>query len=107
MLEARLLILLSLCNGTKHGYFIMNVAIPFMTNGHIKITAGTMYRSLNSLTKDGLITEVTQDIQPSDARQRHYKITDSGRDVLKAEFQCLDRLVRIAHMQGIVPKVQS
>ena len=59
-------ILLSLADEDRHGYAIIQ-DIARRTNGDIKLSAGTLYRSIQRLQEQGLIVG---DQDPSRARRR-------------------------------------
>jgi len=98
-------ILMALADGDRHGYaIIQDVAVR--TGGDLKLSAGTLYRSIQRMLEQGLITEPRD--RPSaeldDERRRYYRITDLGTAVAKAETARLSKLVRLARMSGFVPE---
>ncbi len=86
MTETAYYILISL-NEPKHGYGIMQ-HVEELTNGRIKIGAGTMYGSLSRMEKEGLITSVAEK-----DRKKIYKISEQGKNVLKLEQARLKELL--------------
>ena len=84
MADARLLILVSLSDGPKHGY-----AIQFDVEGFaaVRLGPGTLYGALSSLERDGLVEAL-----PSDQRRRPYQLTALGSDRLRKHLDELDRI---------------
>lgn len=87
MTEAMYYILLALMN-PNHGYQLM-AAIEQVSKGRIKMGPGTLYGVLTRLQKDEFI-EILND----DGRRKTYAITESGRDVLKAEYKRLKEMIQ-------------
>ena len=91
--EAFFYILLSL-QTPLHGYGIMqNVAK--ISNGRIKLAAGTLYGALSNLVERKLIIELAQ---VNDTRKRAYVITTEGRRVLNNELNRLREMVKTGDM---------
>ena len=88
-------ILLSLAGGEQHGYGIMQEVLN-RTTGRVRLWPATLYGSIKRLIEQGLIEE--SDLRPApeldDARRRYYRLTPLGRDVLDAECERLQELVR-------------
>ncbi|MBO7449379.1 MAG: helix-turn-helix transcriptional regulator [Clostridiales bacterium] len=86
--EAVFYILLSL-QKPLHGYgIIQNVAE--LSNGRVKLAAGTLYGAINSLVERGWIDALPEN---PESRKKEYVITDSGKLILKEELQRLSELV--------------
>jgi len=99
---ATLHILLSLAEEDRHGYaIIQNVASR--TNGELKLSAGTLYRSIQRMLEHGLIVETRDRPAPDedDPRRRYYRITPYGTAVARAEARRLTQLVRLARESGL------
>jgi DNA-binding PadR family transcriptional regulator len=94
-----------LAEGDNHGYAIIG-AIAARTDGRVKIGAGTLYRSVQRMLEDGLITELDERPAPEedDERRRYYRITTFGRRAARAEAQRLAELVRLARSSGLAPR---
>lgn len=88
--ETAYYILLSL-QKQSHGYGIMQ-NISTITNGRIKMGAGTLYGALSALNQKKLIKECESD----DPARREYVITKEGRQVLKKEIERLTELLKNA-----------
>jgi DNA-binding PadR family transcriptional regulator len=97
-------ILLSLADEDRHGYaIIQHVAAD--TDGAVRLSPGTLYRTIQRLLEQGLIVETTERPAPEldDERRRYYRLTQRGRTVARAEASRLAGLVRRARAQGLVP----
>jgi len=97
-------ILLALSDQDRHGYaIIQDVAIR--TGGELKLSAGTLYRSIQRMLEQGLIVETRDRPDPDedDERRRHYRITGLGTAVARAEARRLAELVRMARARGLAP----
>ncbi len=89
-------IMLSLAGGEQHGYGIMQEVLD-RTAGKVRLWPATLYGSIKRLIEAGLIEESDERPAPEldDARRRYYRLTSLGRDVLDAECERLQELVRI------------
>lgn len=85
MTETAYYVLISL-NKPNHGYGIMQ-HVEELTNGRIKLGAGTMYGSLSRMEKEGLITSVAEK-----DRKKIYELSEKGKIVLKLELARLEEL---------------
>jgi DNA-binding PadR family transcriptional regulator len=98
-------ILLSLAVEDRHGYaIIQDVAVR--TAGEVKLSAGTLYRSIQRMLEQDLIVEVRERPAPEedDERRRYYRITDFGEAVARAEARRLAGLVRLAKASGFATR---
>ncbi len=86
--EAVYYILLSL-NMPLHGYGIMQ-QVEALSNGRVRLAAGTLYGALNALTDKGWIEALPGD---TSSRKKEYTITETGRRVLVQELRRLQELV--------------
>lgn len=86
--EAVYYILLSLLS-PRHGYGIMQNA-EALSGGRVKLAAGTLYGAINSLLEKGWIAALPGE---KDSRKKEYVITDTGKQILKAEIARLQELV--------------
>ena len=101
---ATLHILLALADEPRHGYAIIQ-DVEFRTNGELRLSAGTLYRSIARMVEQGLIEEVTsRRMRTDDERRRYYRITRFGIEVAKAEAARLTELLRLARGSGFVPR---
>ena len=97
-------ILLALAEADRHGYGIIQ-DVEARTGGELRLSAGTLYRSIQRLLEQGLIVETRERPAPEedDERRRYYRITPLGRAVAKAEARRLTELVRMARAAGLAP----
>ena len=96
-------ILLALSDVDRHGYGIIQ-DVSARTNGELKLSAGTLYRSIQRMLEQGLIAETADRPEPEldDERRRYYRITPFGQDVARAEARRLVGLVELARVSGFV-----
>ena len=98
-------ILIALAAGDRHGYgIIQDVALA--TNGELKLSAGTLYRSIQRMLEQGLVVETEERGDPAedDERRRYYALTPFGRKVARAEAARLSRLLKLARNAGLSPE---
>ena len=97
-------ILLALADEDRHGYAIIQ-DVAARTNGELKLSAGTLYRSIQRMLEQGLILETRDRPAPEDddERRRYYRITKSGIEVARAEARRLTQLVKFARESGFAP----
>ena len=98
-------ILLAVLNGERHGYAIIQ-DVEARTDGDLRMSAGTLYRSVARMVEQGLISEVTPRRRAinDDERRRYYRITAFGTAVARAEMRRLSQLVRLARASGLTPE---
>lgn len=97
-------ILLALFEEERHGYAIIQ-DVEARTGGELRLSAGTLYRSIARLVEQGLISEVTRRrAEGDDPRRRYYRLTSFGIAVARAETRRLSRLVRMARAKGLKPE---
>jgi DNA-binding PadR family transcriptional regulator len=97
-------IVLALAGGESHGYAIM-LEVERLTAGRLKLGPGTLYRSIQRMLLDGLISETTDSNEndEDDERRRYYRLTSFGLAVARAESQRLESLVKVAHQRKLLP----
>ena len=86
--EAVYYILLSLVT-PRHGYGIMQET-ERMSQGRVKLAAGTLYGAINGLLDRGWIKAVPG---AEDSRRKEYALTEAGREALNRELDRLRELV--------------
>ena len=97
-------IMLSLAGGEQHGYGIMQEILEH-TEGKVRLWPATLYGSIKRLIEADLIEESNLRPEPEldDARRRYYRLTALGKQVLDAECERLEQLVRTVRLkQGMV-----
>ena len=97
-------ILLALAEDDRHGYGIIQ-DVAARTGGALKLSAGTLYRSIQRMLEQGLIAEVPERPAPEhdDPRRRYYRITPFGNAVARGEARRLAQLVKLARACGLAP----
>jgi DNA-binding PadR family transcriptional regulator len=102
--EATFHILLALTEGERHGYAIIQDVVE-RTDGELRLSAGTLYRSVARMVEQGLISEVARRAtRADDERRRYYRITAFGTAVASAEMRRLTQLVKLARSAGLAPE---
>lgn len=98
-------ILIALADEDRHGYAIIQ-DVAARTNGRLKLSPGTLYRSIQRMLDDGLIIEPRERParEDDDDRRRYYRITPLGIAAAKAEATRLAGLVRMARARGLAPE---
>ena len=101
-------ILMALSDDDRHGYAIIQ-EIEARTGGELRLSAGTLYRSIQRMIEQDLIVEIHERPAPEfdDERRRYYRITRFGEAVARAEARRLQNLVRLARASGFVPRSAS
>lgn len=104
---AMLQILVALATGPKHGYGIM-LEVEDLT-GKSSLGPGTLYRSIAKLLDAGLIQESgSPPNEPDDdERRRYYRLTANGKAIATAEVGRLEKLVKVARRNGLVPDTRG
>jgi DNA-binding PadR family transcriptional regulator len=77
-------VLLSLADGALHGYALI-AEIRRRTGGRVVLGTSTLYAVLHRLRRDGLVEEAPSGEPSGGAPRRAYRLTASGRKVLKLE----------------------
>ena len=97
-------ILLALADDDRHGYAIIQ-EVAARTEGELRLSAGTLYRSVQRMLEQGLIVETRERPAPEldDERRRYYRITPFGNAVARAEARRLTQLVKLARVSGFLP----
>ncbi len=93
-------ILLTLAEGERHGYSIMQ-EIENRTNGVVELGPGTLYRSIKQLLASGLIAEVESQ-QSGGKQRRSYRLTPDGKHRAEMEAQRLQDLVEWADAASLL-----
>jgi DNA-binding PadR family transcriptional regulator len=98
-------ILMSVADGDRHGYAIIQ-DVDERTDGELRLSAGTLYRSIQRMLEQGLIVEARKRPAPAldDERRRYYSITPFGVTVARAEMRRLTQLVRLGKARGLTPE---
>jgi len=86
-------ILLALTEPT-HGYVLMQ-KVEELSDGQVRLAAGTLYGAIENLLKKGYITSMPSD----DARRKVYIISQAGEQILRADYQ------RMTHMLSATEQI--
>jgi DNA-binding PadR family transcriptional regulator len=82
--EASVLILISLADGPKHGYALIQDITKF---AGAELGPGTLYGGLDRLERLGLVESL-----PAEERRHPYRITAPGAEALRAHLDSLERV---------------
>ncbi|MGH7869238.1 MAG: PadR family transcriptional regulator [Candidatus Dormibacteraceae bacterium] len=86
--------LAALLDGPLHGYGIIKQTL-LLSDGQVRLTAGTLYAALDRLTEAGQIEFDSQEVVDGRAR-RYYRLTGAGRHALQ------DEAARLRHAANVV-----
>ncbi|HLX48840.1 MAG TPA: helix-turn-helix transcriptional regulator [Streptosporangiaceae bacterium] len=92
--EPTFLLLTSLAEGPQHGYGIMT-DVERMSDGRVRLRAGTLYAALDRLVTEGLVEEDREEVVEGRLR-RYYRLTPHGGDRLAAEVARLQHNAALA-----------
>jgi DNA-binding PadR family transcriptional regulator len=98
-------ILVALADEDLHGYAVIK-DVAARTGGVLKLSPGTLYRSIDRMVQQGLIREIStrQARDMNDERRRYYRITAFGREVAMAESRRLAQMLDLARAKGLAPR---
>ncbi len=91
--ETTFYILLSLLE-PMHGYGVMQ-KVEELSDGSVRIAAGTMYGAIENLSKNKFIKTIPSD----DKRRKLYQVTEEGKELLELEAK------RLKHSVGVYDKL--
>jgi DNA-binding PadR family transcriptional regulator len=98
-------ILVALADEDRHGYAVIK-DVEARTGGRLRLSAGTLYRSIDRMVQHGLIRELSS--RPAremdDERRRYYRITPFGREVALAESRRFAQVLDLARARGLAPR---
>src|SRR4029453_3397822 len=97
--------LLTLADGPRHGYSIMQEVLE-RTDGHVRLWPAALYGLLRELEQLDLIVE--SDKRPAadqdDERRRYFALTPHGKRVLDGEVRRLEAIVQQARSSRALRK---
>jgi DNA-binding PadR family transcriptional regulator len=98
-------VLLSLCDGDKHGYAIIK-EVRRRTAGQVEIGASSLYALLRRLLEDGLVIETDERPDPAldDDRRRYYRLSPFGREVAIADVTRLESVILQARAKKLATR---
>ena len=82
--EASVLVLVSLADGPKHGYALIQDVRQF---AGVQLGPSTLYGALDRLERLGLVESL-----PADERRHPYRITAPGAEALRVHLDSLERV---------------
>jgi DNA-binding PadR family transcriptional regulator len=91
--EASYFILAALLDGPLHGYGIIKQAAK-LSDGRVRLAAGTLYGALERLAEQGLILADRQQVVEGRTR-RYYRLTDHGVRALHGEAARMQQAARV------------
>jgi DNA-binding PadR family transcriptional regulator len=95
-------VLASLLDGPLHGYAISTRASE-LSDGHVRLTAGTLYGALDRMTARRLV-EVDHEDTVDGRLRRYYRLTDSGREAVVREADRLAAAARVVKKPRMSPR---
>jgi len=66
-----------------------------LSDGQVRLAAGTLYGAIENLLKKGFIMSIPS----NDARRKVYAISQSGEQILRADYQ------RMKHIQNVTEQI--
>ena len=100
-------VLLALGDGERHGYAILK-EVEEQTDGHVRLSTGTLYAMIKRLLADGIIAE-SRNRPPAaedDQRRRYYRLTPLGRQVAMAEAERMERIIATARERHLLKRLK-
>jgi DNA-binding PadR family transcriptional regulator len=100
-------VLLALGDIEKHGYAILK-EVEEQTNGHVRLSTGTLYAMIKRLLSEGIIAECRNrpPAEEDDQRRRYYRLTPLGRQVATAEVERMERMVATAREKHLLKRLK-
>jgi DNA-binding PadR family transcriptional regulator len=97
-------ILVSLAEGDRHGYAIIQ-DVEERTGGEVSLSPATLYRTIHRMLEQGLLVEARERpaAELDDERRRYYRITPLGIAAARAEARRFSQLVAMARARGLAP----
>ena len=102
-------ILVALADEDRHGNGIVRDVLE-RTNGQLKIWPVMLYRCLDEMIEQGLVSELFDSTErpPGESeRRRYFRITEEGLGVLAGETERLSSLVEVARSKLTPNKVAA
>lgn len=99
-----LLILWGLAERPRHGYRLLQLAEE-LGRGRVSIGPASLYESIQTLEKRGLVEhcEPPEDDGDADRRRRYFRLTELGRAALEGEAKRVALLAKDLRAGGILP----
>ena len=102
-------ILVALADEDRHGNGIVREVME-RTDGQLRIWPVMLYRCLDEMMDDGLVSELTDSTerpQQESERRRYFRITEKGLGVLAKETERLSELVDVARSKMVPSRAVS
>ena len=102
-------ILIALADADRHGNGIVREVLE-RTDGQLRIWPVMLYRCLDEMMDDGLVSELTDSVDrpPLECERRRYlRITDMGLGVLAQDSDRLSELVNVARSKMVPSRALS
>ena len=102
-------ILVALADEDRHGNGIVREVLE-RTDGQLRIWPVMLYRCLDEMAEEGLVTELTDSTErpPQESeRRRYFRITEKGLQVLAEETERLSDLVNVARRKMVPNRAVS
>ena len=97
MHEPTFLVLTALAAQPLHGYGLIQAVLQ-LSDGDVRLRAGTLYGALDRLTDQGLI-EIDHEEAVDGRLRRYYRLSDSGAAALAVQAERLQRRATAAQSQ--------
>jgi PadR family transcriptional regulator, regulatory protein PadR len=88
-------VLLALASQDLHGYGIIQ-EVARLSNGQYRIGPGTLYDNLKKLINSGWVKDSEEERLVGDEKRRMYRLTEEGRNALKADVSRMKSILRVA-----------
>lgn len=89
--EVPFLVMAALAGGRRHGYDMVRV-VGGLTDGAVRLGAGTLYGALDRLVQEGLVVGDGEE-RVAGRLRRYYRLTDTGARVLDEETARREQVV--------------
>ena len=101
-------VLLALGEDEMHGYAILK-EVAEQTNGHVRLSTGTLYAMIKRMLSDGIIVECRNrpPAEEDDQRRRYYRMTPLGRQVATAEVERMEQIIATARQKHLLKKFRT
>jgi DNA-binding PadR family transcriptional regulator len=101
-------VLLSVSDGDRHGYAILQ-DVADRTGNQVRLRTGTLYTVIKRMLDGGWLLESDGPAGASneDERRRYYRLTPDGRAVLRGEARRLEALVAMAHDKRVLTRARK
>ena len=92
--EQAFLILSALADRPRHGYALIT-EVAAMTDGRVRLRAGTLYGALDRLAGQGLVAADREEVENGRLR-RYYALSDAGAEALRTQSARMAAAARLA-----------